>query len=75
MVKSGALATTYSDIEDIDTQLAEMLAAYAASGETPAPQFPRYFKTIINEGVARSLNVPLDDYARRFSRRPGGGLR
>ncbi|HZX27384.1 MAG TPA: hypothetical protein VFF16_09965 [Telluria sp.] len=75
MVKSGALATTYSDLEDVDTQVAEILANYAQDGTLPPPSFPRYFKTIVNEGVARSLNVPLDDTARKFARRPGGGGR
>nr|WP_206085948.1 hypothetical protein [Massilia polaris] len=70
MVKSGALASTYSDIEDINAQVAEVAASYAASGALPPPQFPRYFRTIINEAVARSLNIKADNAARSFSRRP-----
>lgn len=70
MVKSGALASTYSDIEDINAQVAEVAAAYVASGVLPAPQFPRYFRTIINEAVARSLNIKPDTAARSFARRP-----
>jgi hypothetical protein len=68
MVKVGALATTYSDIEDINAQVAEMAAAFVASGELPAPQFPRYFRTAINEGVARSLDIAVSSEARRFAR-------
>jgi len=68
MVKVGALASTYSEIEDINAQVAEMAAAFVATGELPAPQFPHYFRTAINEGVARSLDVAVSDEARRFAR-------
>jgi hypothetical protein len=68
MVKVGALATTYSEIEDINAQVAAMAAGFVASGDLPAPQFPRYFRTAINEGVARSLDITVSDEARRFAR-------
>ena len=70
MVKAGALASTYSDIEDINAQVLEVAVAYAASGVLAPAQFPRYFRTIINEPVARSLNIKLDGDARGFARRP-----
>jgi hypothetical protein len=70
MVKAGALATTYSEIEDIDAQVAEIAAAYVAGGELAPPQFPRYFRTIVNEGVARSLDLTVGDEVRNFARRP-----
>ncbi|MFC5551350.1 hypothetical protein [Massilia aerilata] len=70
MVKAGALATTYSEIEDIDAQVAEIANAYVAGGELAPPQFPRYFRTIVNEGVARSLDLKVGDEVRSFSRRP-----
>jgi ABC-type uncharacterized transport system substrate-binding protein len=69
MVKAGALATTYSDIEDIDAQVVEMANAFAATGELPQAQFPRYFHTIINDGVARSLDLEVTAAARGFARR------
>jgi hypothetical protein len=72
MVKAGALASTYSDIEDIDAQIAEMVSAFIATGELAAPQFPRYFKTIVNEGVARSLDLDVGDDVRGFARKPPG---
>jgi hypothetical protein len=68
MVKAGALATTYSEVEDINAQVAEIVASYVAGGELPAPQFPRYFHTIVNEGVARSLDVEVPDNVRNFAR-------
>ncbi|KFI08470.1 hypothetical protein JN27_03685 [Massilia sp. BSC265] len=70
MVKVGALATTYSEIEDINTQVAEIAAAFVVTGDLPPPQFPRYFRTVVNEGVARSLDVRVTDGARRFSNLP-----
>ncbi|WP_210736085.1 hypothetical protein [Massilia sp. Mn16-1_5] len=68
MVKVGALATIYSEIEDINAQVAEMAAGFVASGELQPPQFPRYFRTTINEGVARSLDIAVSPEARRFAR-------
>lgn len=70
MVKAGALASTYSDIEHINAQVADVAADYIGTGELAPPQFPRYFNTIVNEGVARSLEVVVDDAARNFSRHP-----
>ncbi len=70
MVRAGALASTYSDIEDINAQVAEVAATYIATGVLAPPQFPRYFRTIINEPVARSLNINADNAARGFVRRP-----
>jgi hypothetical protein len=70
LVKVGALASTYSQVEDINIQVAEIAAAYVATGELPPPQFPRYFRTVINEGVARSLDVSVGAAARAFARRP-----
>jgi hypothetical protein len=70
MVKAGALASTYSDIEDINAQVAEIAASLVASGELEPPRFPRYFSTIVNDGVARSLNVVVDQAARNFGHHP-----
>jgi ABC-type uncharacterized transport system substrate-binding protein len=67
MVKAGALASTYSEVEDINAQVAELAAAFVATGELAPPQFPRYFSTIVNEGVARSLDIEVGDAARRFA--------
>jgi hypothetical protein len=41
-----------------------------AGGELAPPQFPRYFRTIVNEGVARSLDLIVSDEVRSFARRP-----
>lgn len=70
MVKAGALATTYSEIEDINAQVAEMAAEFVAGGVLAPAQYPRYFSTLVNDGVARSLNVDVDEAARQFGRHP-----
>lgn len=70
MVRAGALATTYSNIEHINAHIADLAMDFVQTGELAAPQFPRYFRTVINEGVARSLQVAVSDQARKFGREP-----
>jgi ABC-type uncharacterized transport system substrate-binding protein len=70
MVRAGALATTYSNIEHINAQVADMAADFVNTGELAPPQFPRYFRTAINEGLARSLQVSVTEEAKKFGREP-----
>jgi len=70
MVRAGALATTYSDIEHINAHVADLANEFVTTGELAPPQFPRYFRTIINTGVARSLQVAISNDARKFGREP-----
>lgn len=70
MVRAGALATTFSNIEHINAHIADLANDFVATGDLPPPQFPRYFRTIVNEGVARSLQVAVSDDARKFGREP-----
>lgn len=70
LVKAGVLASTYSDIEDVIAQTDEILTDYAITGRLQDPQYPKYFSTVINDDVARSLNLVIDDGARKFSRKP-----
>lgn len=70
LVKAGALASTFSDIDDILLQVGELIDDYAGSGRLPEPQFPRYFNVVVNDSVARSLNLVIDDNVRRLSRKP-----
>ena len=75
MVKAGALASTYSDIDDVLTQADNLLNTAAITGHLPEPQFPKYFSVVINDNVARSLNLVIDDSVRTFKRKPGTGTR
>jgi hypothetical protein len=70
MVRAGALATTYSNIEHINAHVADMANDFVTTGELAPPQFPRYFRTAINEGLARSLQVNVTEEARKFGREP-----
>lgn len=70
LVKAGALASTYSDIEDINAHVDELISDFEASGKVAEPQFPKYFSVIVNEDVARSLNIVVDDSVKNFSRKP-----
>lgn len=64
-VKAGALATTYSDVDDILAQVEEMLDEFNNSGRLPEAQFPKYFSVAVNDSVARSLNLVIDDKIKR----------
>ena len=70
MVRAGALATTYSNIEHINAHVADLAADFVSTGELAPPQFPRYFRTAINEGLARSLQVSVTEEAKKFGREP-----
>lgn len=70
LVRAGALATTYSEVEEINAQLEELVSDYESTGRLPEPQFPKYFRTLINEDVARSLNLVVDETARHFANSP-----
>ena len=70
MVRAGALATTYSNIEHINAHIADMATDFVNTGELGPPQFPRYFRTAINEGLARSLQVNVTEEAKKFGREP-----
>jgi ABC-type uncharacterized transport system substrate-binding protein len=71
MVRAGVLASVYSDVEDIVAHLTELISEVEYSGLLPMPQHPKYFKVQINDSVARSLNVVVDEPTRSFSRKPG----
>jgi putative ABC transport system substrate-binding protein len=71
MVRAGVLASAYSDVDDIVAHLGEMISEVESTGLLPMPQYPKYFQTQINDSVARSLNVVVDEQARALSRKPG----
>lgn len=69
-VKAGALASTYSTIDDIASQAVDVSREYFANGRLPAPQYPKYFSVTVNDNVARSLNIIITDEVRNFSDKP-----
>lgn len=59
-VKAGALAAVYSLPEQIGRQTAETVRHFAEQRPFQ-PQAPRYFSVGVNQQVARSLELELDD--------------
>lgn len=59
-VKAGSLATTYSNVGHIATQVAELLVT-RIDRELPSAGYARYFQVSVNVDVARSLAIPLPD--------------
>jgi putative ABC transport system substrate-binding protein len=62
-VKAGALMAVYSNPAQIGHQAGEMLLRFLASkaGGLPAPQYPKYFSVSVNNQVARSLGIRMED--------------
>jgi ABC-type uncharacterized transport system substrate-binding protein len=71
MVRAGVLASTYSDVDNVVAHLADLLTEFAKTGVLPVPQYPKYFQVQVNDSVARSLNIVVDEPAREFFRKPG----
>jgi ABC-type uncharacterized transport system substrate-binding protein len=74
MVAAGTLAAAYSSVDDTVAQLGEVIDMLQ-SGRVPEPQYPKYWRVAINESVARSLNVVINDAARGMGNRPREGSR
>lgn len=74
-VAAGTLATAYCAIEDVVADLADLLdglAPSAAGDALPEPRFPQYWRVAVNDSVARSLGVPLNERILRLGNRPPG---
>lgn len=68
-VEAGALAAAIATAEDVAAQVQDALAAPDPS-RLPEPAHPLYWRVVINEQVARSLNVPIADSVRALGNRP-----
>ncbi len=60
-IKAGALATTYSDIDDVARRLSEILLVGLKEQVWPGADYNPYFKVRYNQQVGRSLNLLLPD--------------
>lgn len=58
-IRAGAIATTYSTLDDTTRRLAELIIAPLI----PSPDYNPYFTVVFNEQVARSLNILLPESA------------
>lgn len=66
LVRAGTLASVYSTVDEVAAQ-ASMLIEQLANGQQPSPQYPIYWRVAVNESVARSMNIPIDNEARGFA--------
>jgi ABC-type uncharacterized transport system substrate-binding protein len=73
MVNAGTLAAAHADIEDIVTDLLDLLDTLPPAGSPPPEaRYPRYWRVAINDNVARSFGLLVSDKARALGNRPGG---
>lgn len=69
LVAAGTLASAFTDIDDTVVQLVSLVDQIAA-GRLPAPRYPAFWRTAVNDSVARSLDVAVDEETRRLGARP-----
>lgn len=69
LVRAGTLASAHSSIDDTLEQLGRLLDPIAA-GQLPPPRYPSYWRVAVNDNVARSLDIVVDDETRRLGARP-----
>ncbi|MFT3859021.1 MAG: ABC transporter substrate binding protein [Aquabacterium sp.] len=65
-VAAGTLASTYSSIDDMAAEVADMVDELMA-GNVPEARHPRRWRVAINDNVARSLGIQIEDRARQLS--------
>lgn len=65
-VAAGTLASTYSSIDDMAADVADMVDELSA-GNVPEARHPRRWRVAINDNVARSLGIQIDDRVRQLS--------
>ena len=69
LVAAGTLASAYTGIQDTLPQLDGVLVQIAA-GRLPGPRYPAYWRVAVNDSVARSLDVVVDESTRSLGDRP-----
>eukprot|EP01032_Pedospumella_encystans_P026470 gene26469-29906_t len=62
-VKAGALLALYSTPRQIGVQAGALARGVLQGGPVPASQYPQEFSVAVNEHVARSLGLTLDEVA------------
>jgi putative tryptophan/tyrosine transport system substrate-binding protein len=69
LVSAGAIAAAYASIDDVVLHFRLWIDALAA-GRVPKAQYPVYWRVIVNDRVATSLNVPIADSVRALGHLP-----
>lgn len=62
-VKAGALCAAFSTPQQIARQAAALVLHFGDAHALPPPQYPHEFEVMINEPVARSLNLQIKNAA------------
>ncbi|MCU7927955.1 MAG: hypothetical protein KZQ97_16145 [Candidatus Thiodiazotropha sp. (ex Dulcina madagascariensis)] len=57
VVKNGALATTYTSLEDTVNSFAVLVRKIETSGDIPPPDFSEFYSVSVNKYVMRSLEL------------------
>ncbi len=70
LVRAGALATAFSTIDDVTTQLPSVVEA-AGQGRVPAAGYPTNWRVDINDRIAQSLSLVIDDRLKALGNIPG----
>jgi putative tryptophan/tyrosine transport system substrate-binding protein len=70
LVRVGSLAAAYSTIADTVAQLPPLIDELR-KGRIPPAQYPTFWRVAINEGVARSLDLVVDDETRHMGHPAG----
>jgi putative tryptophan/tyrosine transport system substrate-binding protein len=69
MVRAGTLAAAYATIDDVIAQVGAM-ADMLLDGKAVPPQHPLYWRVMVNDSVARSLNLIVDSSTRALGNLP-----
>lgn len=71
MVAAGTLATAYASIEDTVVDLADVVDS-ASLGHVSEARYPKYWRVVVNDSVAQSLDVPIGASVRAMGDSPKG---
>ena len=63
LTKVGALASVYVSPEAISEGVVDVLSEYAARGTLVRPRFVSDVDVVVNDRLARSLNIPVPEHA------------
>lgn len=63
LVSAGALAAAYANVDDVWDQLDQLVPELQA-GRLPTPDYPTYWRVVVNDTAARSLNLIVRDEVR-----------
>jgi ABC-type uncharacterized transport system substrate-binding protein len=72
-VTAGTLASTHCTVDDMVGDLFDLIDEFD-DGPLPEPRFPKYWRVAINDSVARSLGIPIEDKVRQLGQQPGGKI-